>query len=190
MTNANNADRAAVCVFCGAAEGSKPSFVDAARELAEILTSEGLGLVYGAGGVGVMGALSQGMLDAGGRVVGVIPRGLVEREMARPDLDDLRIVGSMHERKKLMHDLSDVFVVLPGGLGTLEEFFEVLTWAQLGLHAKPIAVIDVAGFYAPLRTLLAHCVTTGFVTQRDHSLVSFLDSMEDVRSWLRERLRG
>lgn len=181
---------AAVCVFCGASEGNRRVFVDAARELAEVLSGEDLGLVYGAGGVGVMGALSEAMLRAGGRVVGVIPRDLVQREMARPDLDDLRVVGSMHERKKLMHDLSDGFVVLPGGLGTFEEFFEVLTWAQLGLHDKPIAVVDVAGYFQPLRAMIAHCVASGFVSEEDRNLVTFLDSVGDVRSWLRDRLVG
>lgn len=180
--------RGAVCVFCGASEGNDPEYVWAARELAGVLVSARLDLVYGAGGVGVMGALSQAMLDAGGRVSGVIPRDLLEREMARSDLDDLRVVSSMHERKKTMHDLSDAFVVLPGGLGTFEEFFEVLTWAQLGLHDKPIAVVDVAGYFAPLKVMLEHGVATGFVGVRDRSLVSFLDSVSDVGDWLRDRV--
>jgi uncharacterized protein (TIGR00730 family) len=166
-----------VCVFCGASPGVKPEFVAAAEELGTALVAAGFGLVYGAGGVGVMGALSDAALTAGGDVVGVIPQALVDREYGRTDLGDLRVVADMHERKALMHALSAAFVVLPGGLGTFEEFFEVLTWAQLGLHAKPVVVVDVAGYYGPLVALLDHALESGFLTAADRSLVRVVPSV-------------
>lgn len=175
-----------VCVFCGASEGGRPGYLSAATQLAEILVDDGVGIVYGAGGVGIMGALAQRALDRGGRVIGIVPSHLVQREMARSDLDDLRVVGSMHERKQLMHDLSDGFVVLPGGLGTLEEFFEVLTWAQLGIHDKPIVAVDVEGYFAPLGAFLDHAVAEGFVSASDRALVHIVDSPAAAAQTLRD----
>lgn len=150
-------------VFCGSSLGARPEYEAAARELGRLLAARGLGLVYGGARVGLMGAVADAALAAGGDVVGVMPRALVAREIAHTGLRDLRVVESMHERKALMAELSDAFVALPGGLGTLEELFEVWTWAQLGLHRKPVALLDVADFYRPLVAFLDAAVGEGFV---------------------------
>ncbi|HEX2564142.1 MAG TPA: TIGR00730 family Rossman fold protein, partial [Acidimicrobiales bacterium] len=144
-----------VCVFCGSSIGARGAYADAAASLGRELAARGIGLVYGGAGVGLMRVVAEACRTAGGSVTGVIPESLVEAEVADPDVDDLRIVGGMHERKALMADLATGFVALPGGFGTLEEFCEVLTWSQLGLHvpAKPCALLDVDGFYAPLLEL-------------------------------------
>lgn len=149
-----------ICVFCGSSRGRSPSFAEAAMRLGVALADEGLELVYGGGNVGLMGVLADAVLEAGGRVIGVIPRSLVEREVAHFGLSELRVVDSMHERKQLMHDLSDAFVALPGGIGTFEELFETLTWGQLGIHAKPCGILDVEGYYQPLVALLDGAVTS------------------------------
>ena len=143
--------------------GARPEYAAAARAVARLLAERGIGLVYGGGGTGLMGALADAMLDAGGDVVGVMPRALVAREVAHRRLGDLRLVDTMHERKALMSELADGFLALPGGLGTLEELFEVWTWAQLGVHAKPCALLDVAGYYAPLLAFLDRAVAERFV---------------------------
>jgi hypothetical protein len=162
-----------VCVFCGSSPGARPLYVRAARHLGETLARRGLTLVYGGARVGTMGQLAQSALDAGGHVIGVIPRALVEMEVAHTGLPDLRIVDSMHERKALMADLSDAFVALPGGLGTIEEFFEVLCWSQLGLHAKPCGLLNVGGYYDRLTAFLDHTVEEQFVraSHRDRIVV-------------------
>jgi uncharacterized protein (TIGR00730 family) len=152
-----------LCVFCGSSPGARPEYLAAAHALGRLLAERGIGVVYGGASVGLMGAVADAALAAGGHVTGVIPRVLEAREIAHPGLSDLRVVASMHERKALMSDLSDGFVALPGGLGTLEELFEVWTWAQLGMHAKPCAVLDVAGYYAPLLAFLDHGVHERFV---------------------------
>lgn len=152
-----------LCVFCGANPGLDPVYRAAAQALGRALAGEGIGLVFGGGSVGLMGAIADAALDAGGEVIGVIPQTLVDRELAHRRLADLRIVGSMHERKALMADLSDGFIALPGGVGTLEELFEVWTWAHLGLHRKPCALLDVAGFYSGLGRFLDHVETQGFL---------------------------
>jgi uncharacterized protein (TIGR00730 family) len=149
-----------MCVFCGAAPGN-------GSELAR----RGITLVYGGGGVGMMGALSASALAAGGRVIGVIPDALVARERVPADLSEVRIVGTMHERKALMHDLAQAFLVLPGGLGTLEELLEIVTWSQLGLHDKPITLLDVADYFTPLEAMLDHAVAEGFLGPEGRSLV-------------------
>jgi uncharacterized protein (TIGR00730 family) len=169
-----------VCVFCGASSGNSSKYVDRAAQLGTALAGAGLGLVFGAGGVGIMGAVSNAVLDAGGEAIGVIPQALMDREHGRRDLTELRVVSTMHERKALMHDLSSAFVVLPGGLGTMEEFFEVLTWAQLGFHNKPIIVLDVDGYYQPLVELLDHALASGFMTAADRDLVAVVDSADQV----------
>jgi len=156
-----------VCVFCGSACGTDPALLVAARELGAGFARAGRGIVYGGATVGLMGAMADAALDAGGHVVGVIPSSLVARELAHEGLPDLRVVATMHERKALMADLSDAFVALPGGLGTLDEFFEILTWAQLGLHAKPCALLNVNGYYDPLLAFLDKATRTGLVA-RDH----------------------
>src|SRR5512146_1988331 len=143
-----------VCVFCGSSPGSNPIYLEAARAMGRTLAGRGLGLVYGGGSVGLMGALADAALAAGGEVVGVIPRALQLRELAHGRLTTLHVVGSMHERKARMAELSDAFAALPGGMGTLEELAEILTWAQLGLHARPCGVVDVAGYFAPLLAFL------------------------------------
>lgn len=152
-----------VCVFCGSASGSRPGYAGAARELGTRLAHRGIGLVYGGAAVGLMGTVADAALAAGGEVIGVIPGALVDREIAHPGLSELHVVGSMHERKALMAELSGAFVALPGGLGTLEELFEVCTWRQLGLHAKPIALLDVEGYWAGLLAFLAHTEAEGFL---------------------------
>jgi uncharacterized protein (TIGR00730 family) len=169
-----------VCVFCGASAGRSAEYVSIGRSLGTELGRRGIGLVYGAGGVGVMGAVSDGALAAGAEVIGVIPQALVEREDGRSDLTELRVVRTMHERKAVMHELADAFIVLPGGLGTLEEMFETATWSQLGLQHKPLAVLNVGGYYTPLAELLSHAVVEGFLSLADRSLVRLVDSIDDL----------
>jgi uncharacterized protein (TIGR00730 family) len=160
-----------VCVFCGSSRGADPAFAAAARATAEALHERGLGLVYGGGAVGLMGAVADRMLELGGDVIGVIPGFLVDRELAHPGVADMRVVASMHERKALMADLSDAFVALPGGWGTLEEFVEVLTWAQLGLHEKPLGVVSVGGYYDALAAFRDRAVASGFVHEQHRDLL-------------------
>ena len=160
-----------VCVFCGSSEGTRPDYAGAAREMGAEIARRGLTLVYGGGKVGLMGAVADAALAEGGEVVGVMPRALVRKEISHKGLAKLHVVGSMHERKMLMNDLSDGFVALPGGYGTLEEFLEVLSWAQLGIHAKPCALLDTHGFWRPLASLFDHAVTEGFVHPDHRSLV-------------------
>ena len=152
-----------VCVFCGSSPGARPEYVQAARALGAALARRQIGLVYGGTRVGTTGALASAALGGGGEVIGVMPRDLVEREMAWTELPDLRIVGSMHERKALMADLSDAFIALPGGLGTLDELFEVLSWAELSRHAKPIGLLNVCRYYDALLAFLNHAVAQRFI---------------------------
>jgi uncharacterized protein (TIGR00730 family) len=154
---------AAVAVFSGSLPGHDPVFRDAATALGELLAGRAITLVYGGGRVGLMGAVADGALQAGGRVIGVIPRGLVDRELAHRGLTDIRVTTSMHERKATMAELSDAFIALPGGAGTLDELFEAWTWTMLGIHAKPCALLDIAGFYTGLRQHVEHMVETGFI---------------------------
>jgi uncharacterized protein (TIGR00730 family) len=152
-----------ICVFCGASPGARPEYAEATAELARLLVADGIGVVYGGGGVGLMGALADAVIAEGGEIIGVIPRALVDREIAHRDVTDMRVVGSMHERKALMAELSDAFVALPGGIGTLEELFEVYTWAQLGLHRKPCALLNVAGYFYGIASFLGHAVEERFL---------------------------
>jgi len=152
-----------LCVFCGSSAGQDPIYMASARLLGETLARNGIELVYGGASVGLMGAVADSALAAGGRVTGVMPQALVDKEIAHGSLSDLRVVGSMHERKALMAELSDGFIALPGGLGTFEELFEVWTWAQLGYHKKPCALLNVAGFYDKLAGFLDDVVERGFV---------------------------
>ena len=160
-----------VCVYCGSSPGVDPAFADAAGEVGRLLVASGRTLVYGGGRVGLMGVVADAALAAGGRVIGVIPQALVDKEVAHHGLSELRVVGSMHERKALMADLSDGFLALPGGFGTADELFEILTWAQLGLHAKPVGLLNVAGFFRPLLAWLDHTVATGFLRPRHRRLL-------------------
>jgi uncharacterized protein (TIGR00730 family) len=151
-----------LCVYCGSAAGLDPRYQAAARELGEALAKAGIELIFGGGRVGLMGVLADSVLAAGGRVVGIIPQRLRDAELAHPGAGELVIVGSMHDRKRLMAERADAFAILPGGIGTLDETFEILTWRQLGLHDKPIFLVDVAGYWQPLRDLLDHIVAQGF----------------------------
>jgi uncharacterized protein (TIGR00730 family) len=152
-----------VCVFCGSSRGTDPAYAEAAEAMATELVRRGIGLVYGGGSVGLMGIVADTALAAGGEVIGVIPRFLHRREIMHEGVTDLRVVESMHDRKALMAELSDGFVVLPGGIGTLEEAFEALTWTQLGIQDKPVGLLDVAGFWNPMRALLDEAVEAGFL---------------------------
>jgi hypothetical protein len=164
-----------ICVFCGSSAGARPEYAEAARQLGRALVGRGIGLVYGGGRVGLMGEIARSVLAAGGSVTGVIPRQLVERELALSDVSDLRVVASMHERKALMADLADSFIALPGGLGTIDELFEVLTWAQLGIHGKPCGLLDVAGYYRELTAFLERAVAEDFVLP-EHAELLLVDS--------------
>lgn len=156
-----------VCVYCGSSPGARPEYAAAAASMARALARRGLGLVYGGGNVGLMGAVADAMLEAGGEAIGVIPQALEDKELAHPRLTRLHVVASMHERKALMADLSDGFVALPGGFGTFEEFCEVLGWTQLGLQDKPCGLLDVGGFYDGLLALFDRAVAERFV-RADH----------------------
>jgi len=158
-----------ICVFCGSSPGLRPDYIDAARRFATAAAARGIRLVYGGASVGVMGTLADTMLELRGEIVGVMPRALVDREIAHRGLTKLHIVETMHERKALMAELAEAFVALPGGLGTLEELFEVWTWGMLGLHHKPYGLLNTAGYYTPLTAFLDHARDEGFVraAQRD-----------------------
>jgi uncharacterized protein (TIGR00730 family) len=164
-----------VCVFCGASSGRVPTYAEAARAFGTAAAARGLGLVYGGGRVGLMGAVADAALAAGGEVVGVIPQELFDRELAHRGLTELRVVGSLHERKAAMADLADAFVALPGGFGTLDELMEQLTWSQLGLHDKPIGLLDVEGYWRPLIALARHATEEGFVRESDLGAIAVGD---------------
>ena len=177
-----------ICVFCGSSVGARPRYAAAARELGRTLASRGLGIVFGGGKVGLMGVLADAALAAGGEAIGVIPEALVAREIAHNGLTELRIVRSMHERKTLMADLADAFIALPGGYGTFEEFFEAVTWTQLGIHRKPCGLLNVDGYYDALLALLDRAVSDGFIREANRSLVvdapdvpTLLGKLETVR---------
>ena len=187
-----------VCVFCGSSAGARPVYAEAARATGRLLAERGIGLVYGGGNVGLMGEVADAVLAAGGRVTGVIPRALMEREVGHRGLTTLHVVGSMHERKALMVDLSDGFVALPGGFGTLDELCEALTWSQLGIHAKPCGVLNVEGYFDALLALFDHATREGFVRDAHRRLVleatepaALLDAMARFQApvtekWIRD----
>jgi uncharacterized protein (TIGR00730 family) len=168
----------AICVFCGASAGTDPAYMAAARAVGAGLAGRGIEVVYGGGRLGLMGAVADAALAAGGRVTGVIPSALVEREVAHRGLTDLRIVTTLHERKALMADLADAFIALPGGLGTLEELAEVLSWAQLELHAKPIGVLDIGGYFGALAAFLDHATAEGFIAPAQRRLLMLDTDLE------------
>jgi hypothetical protein len=174
-----------VCVFCGSSPGARPAYAEATAEVARLLVDQGIGIVYGGGHVGLMGVLADAAREAGGEVIGVMPQALVEREIGHKGISELRVVGSMHERKALMAELSDAFVALPGGAGTLEELFEVYTWSQLGLHSKPCALLDVEGYYSGLAAFLDHAVAERFLLSEHRA--ALMVEREPAR--LIERLR-
>jgi hypothetical protein len=175
-----------VCVYCGSSQGADPAFADAAVAFGRALAGRGLGLVYGGGSIGLMGIVADAVLAAGGHVIGVMPASLVRREVAHLGLPDLHVVATMHERKARMADLADAFVALPGGMGTLDEMFEMLTWGQLGLHEKPCAFFDVAGYYTPLLAFLDHAVGQRLL-KPEHRTMFLVD--DDVERLL-DRLSG
>lgn len=156
-------DMKTICVYCGTGEGATPAYLAAATELGRRIAADGLSLVYGGGSIGLMGAVARATLDNGGHVTGVIPRFLEEREVMMQTVSDLVVTDDMHERKRIMFDRADAFVALPGGIGTLEELVEVLTWGQLGRHRKPVALADINGFWRPLVTLLEHMREEAFI---------------------------
>jgi uncharacterized protein (TIGR00730 family) len=160
-----------ICVFCGSSPGVRPAYAQAAREVGSALARRKIGLVYGGGSVGMMGAVADAALAAGGEVIGVIPESLVARELAHAGVADLRVVRSMHERKALMAELSDAFLTLPGAFGTLDETCEMLTWNQLGIHAKPCGILDVGGYFGPLLRFLDQAVEEGFLQPESRALL-------------------
>lgn len=160
-----------VCVFCGSSAGRDPVFRRAAEAMAAVIVARGLGLVYGGGDVGLMGVIADAVMALGGEVIGVIPQALYDREVAHEGLTRLHVVANMHERKQRMYDLADAFVALPGGMGTLEELLETVTWIQLGLHAKPCGLLNVAGYYDPLLAMLDRAVEHGFVRPEHRGLL-------------------
>ncbi|NPV93050.1 MAG: TIGR00730 family Rossman fold protein [Firmicutes bacterium] len=160
-----------VCVFCGSSPRTDPRYRQAAERLGRLLAEEGLTVVYGGARIGLMGAMAEATLQQGGKVIGVIPQALVDREIAHPDLTELHIVKSMHQRKALMAELADGFIALPGGLGTLEEFCEVLTWAQLGMHQKPCGMLNLDGYYQHLIEFFDHAVSECFFSPENRSMI-------------------
>ena len=152
-----------LCVFCGSSSGNREVHADGARRLGQAMVARGIGLVYGAGHIGLMGILADAVLREGGKVIGVIPQSMIDKELAHQGLTELRVVTTMHQRKALMADLADGFAALPGGFGTADELFEILTWAQLGLHTRPVGLVNVAGYFDPLLAWLDHAVREGFV---------------------------
>lgn len=183
-----------LCVFCGSSHGRKPQYREAARQLGREMARRGIELVYGGGNIGLMGEVATAVLAAGGNVIGVLPRSMLERELAHSGIQDLRIVRTMHERKALMAQLSDGFIALPGGLGTFDELFEILTWSQLGIHDKPVGLLDVDDYFGPLWQLFEHSIQEGFVIEGHRSLLlratdaaGLIDSFASYRSPQRRR---
>ena len=176
--NAPEATR--ICVFCGSSPGENPAYLAAARETGTLLARRGIGVVYGGGRVGLMGAVADAAIDAGGEVIGIIPEMLASREVAHRSLTELHVVGSMHERKALMAAHADAFLALPGGFGTLEELFEAVTWRQLGYHAKPCAVLNTDGFYDSLERFCDDALRAGFIRETDRAGLSFGTDLESL----------
>ncbi len=176
-----------LCVFCGSRDGSAPAYGEAAKALGTLLAQQGIRLVYGGCRVGLMGTLASAALAAGGEVVGVLPRPMTDRELAHMGLTKLHLVDSMHERKALMERLSDGFIALPGGFGTFEELFEIITWSQLGIHRKPVGLLDVDGYFAPLRALVDHGTACGFISQGHgsplHVATEASELLTAMRAW-------
>ena len=169
-----------ICVFCGSRTGNTPVYAEETRRLGAALVERGIGLVFGAGHIGLMGVLADAVRDSGGETVGVIPKALVERELAHQSLTDLRVVESMHDRKALMAGLSDAFLALPGGYGTLDELFEIVTWAQLKFHAKPIGLLNTAGFFDPLLAWVERAIADDFVKAKNRELLIVESDVEKM----------
>ena len=169
-----------ICVFCGSNQGGRPEYVEAAKKLGLLLAERNIGLVYGGAKVGTMGAIADTVLDSGADAIGVMPRLLVEKEVAHSGLTDLKIVDTMHERKHLMAELSDAFIALPGGLGTLDEFFEMATWAQLGMHDKPCGLLNVCGYFDYMIRFLDIAVSEEFVRKEHREMIFIQDNPESL----------
>jgi len=167
-----------ICVYCGAGSGNNPQFAAVAKQLGHALASHGIELVYGGGRVGLMGIVADAVLEKGGRVTGVIPQKLMDLEQGHTGIQDLRIVNDMHERKSTMAALADAFIALPGGFGTLEELFEVLTWSQIGYHTKPIAILDVDNYYHHLNQFIQHALGTGLIKKQYGQLFQVTHNIE------------
>ncbi len=186
-----------VCVYCGSSIGNQKIYRDVAEAMGAVLARRGIGLVYGGGNVGLMGVVADAALAGGGEVIGVIPRSLADREIAHAGVNDLRVVDSMHTRKALMAELSDAFIAMPGGVGTFEEFFEAVTWTQLGVHRKPCGLLNAGAFYSPLAAFIDQAVTEGFIKPIHRAMIvvdddpaRLLDSLAtielpDVPKWIR-----
>lgn len=177
-----------LCIFCGSRSGRDGRYVAIARDVAQRVVAEGYGIVYGGGRVGLMGILADAALDAGGSVVGVIPDSLAQKEVAHSGLTSLHVVGSMHERKALMADLSDGFIALPGGFGTMDELCEILTWAQLHIHAKPVALLNTDGYYDELLALFDKMVTEGFLSQENRDLLIAAPNVKELLALMTARV--
>ncbi len=175
-----------ICVFCGTNPGSRPEYGSAARGLGKVLATEGIELVYGGASVGIMGQLADSVQEHGGHVTGIIPQQLVEKEAAHTGIRNLIVVASMHQRKSQMADLSDGFIALPGGIGTLEGFFEILTWGQLGIHAKPSGILNIEGYFDGLTGFLDHAVREGFLTEAHRNAII----VESTPAALLKRMRA
>lgn len=173
-----------ICVFCGSKSGHQPEFVAAARELGEYLAQNGHTLIYGGGSTGIMGVIADTVLSKEGPIVGVIPLHLARPELMHSSVSDMRITADMHERKALMHRLSDVYIALPGGFGTMEELFEAVTWAQLDLHAHPVAILNIAGLYDGMVHMIHAMKQEGFLSQKCLNLLSIFHSTSELIEWL------
>jgi uncharacterized protein (TIGR00730 family) len=169
-----------ICIFCGSSHGFAPEYALMAREMGRAIAARGWTLVYGGGNVGLMGVVADAALAAGGKVIGVIPEALLARELGHRGITELRVVDTMHERKAMMADLADAFIALPGGIGTFEEFFEVLTWAQLGIHRKPCGLLNTRGYYQPMMDLLGMAVNEGFLRAEHQGMVLTAERVEDL----------
>ncbi|MBM4054364.1 MAG: TIGR00730 family Rossman fold protein [Planctomycetes bacterium] len=176
----NNTSLKRICVFCGSSIGNRPAYKDAAIKLGKALVSHGIGLVYGGGGVGLMGIIAETVMKEKGEVIGVIPKSLFAREIVLREITELHEVGSMHERKALMAQLSDAFIAMPGGYGTLDEFFEIVTWSQLGLHAKPIGILNVDGYFDLLLEFVDHAIRECFVKPEHGQLILRSDNPDEL----------
>jgi uncharacterized protein (TIGR00730 family) len=165
-----------ICIFAGSNPGVRAEYQQAVRLLGQELVERGLGIVYGGASIGLMGIIADEMLARGGEVIGVLPKGLFVREVAHANLSELHEVGSMHERKALMADLADGFIALPGGYGTFDELFEITTWAQIGIHNRPIGLLNIAGYFTPLLALVTHAMTEGFISQKHSQLLLSKDT--------------
>ena len=181
-------DLKAICIYCGSGKGADPAFETAAVDLGRLLAREGIRLVYGGGSLGLMGAAARACLDAGGKVTGIIPQFLVDMEVMLPEVSELIVTADMHERKRLMFEQADAFVALPGGIGTLEEVVEQMTWAQLGQHAKPIMLANIGGFWDPLVALLHHMKDNAFIRPRFELSYGVAQSIDDILPKMRKRL--